>query len=160
MRRAFELGRDQMQLISFAVFMALLAVAGPTPGTDDAKKDLAGLQGAWEVVEFTLDGKPAPDEARKAIKITFEGEKMRLSGPDGIGKREYSFKLIPTKKPSAMDVTPLDGEFQDKTAPAIYELKRDELRFCMPNQVSKVRPTEFKATEGSELGLFVLKRSR
>ena len=153
-------GRDQMRLFLFVVFAALLSMASPSRWGEDAKKGSEGLHGTWEVVEFTADGKPAPEEFRKEIKITFNGEKMLISGPGGIGKREYSFKLDHSKKPKAIDVTPLDGPFKDKTVPAIYELKGDELKFCMPNEETKDRPTEFKAAEGSKLGLFVSKRSK
>jgi uncharacterized protein (TIGR03067 family) len=148
-----------MRLVPFVVFAALLSLAGPSLCADDAKKDLEELQGDWEVVEFIADGKPSPEEVCKEIKIVFKGEKMQLSGPGEIGIREYSFKLDPSKKPKAIDVTALDGPFKDKSVPAIYELEGDELRFCMPNQETKDRPTEFKAAEGSKLGLFVLKRS-
>jgi uncharacterized protein (TIGR03067 family) len=124
-----------------------------------AKKDQEGLQGTWEVVEFVTDGKPVPEEKRKEIKVVFKGEKMTLTGPGGIGKREYSFKLDPGKNPKAIDVTPLDGQFKGKTVPAIYELKGDHLKLCIPNR-GKERPAEFKTAEGSNLGLFVLKRSK
>ena len=149
-----------MRLFPFVVFAALLSMASSSLCADDAKKDSEGLQGTWEVVEFTADGKLYPEEIPKEIKLTFKGEKMLISGPGGIGKREYSFKLDPSKKPKAIDVTPLDGPFKDKTVPAIYELSGDELKFCMPNQETKDRPTEFKASEGSKLGLFVSKRSK
>ena len=149
-----------MKAFPFVVFATLLSMASPSLCGDDAKKDSEGLQGTWEVVEFTADGKSFPEEFRREIRITFKGDKMLILERGGTGKREYSFKLDPSKKPKAIDVTPLDGPFKDKTAPAIYELKGDELKLCMPNQETKDRPTEFKAAKGSKLGLFVLKRSK
>jgi len=148
-----------MRLFLSVVLTFLSLVGAASAQADDAKKDQDGLQGSWEVVELVMDGKPAPEATRKEIKIVFKGEKMTLTGPEGIGKREFSFKLDPSKKPKSIDFNPLEGQFKGKTSPAIYELKRDELKLCMPNR-GKERPTEFKAGEGSNLGLFVLKRSK
>ena len=146
-----------MRRISFIVFATLLSVIGCA---DETRKDSEGLQGTWEVVEFIADGRSLPQEARQEIKIAFKGDKMQISGPGGIGVREYVFKLDPSTMPKAIDVTSLDGPLKDETGTGIYELKENALKLCVPNQETTARPTEFKAPQDSDLGLFVLRRSR
>jgi uncharacterized protein (TIGR03067 family) len=149
-----------MRLSFFSAVLPFLSVVvAASAQVDEGKKDHEAIQGTWEVLEFVQGGKPAPEATRKEMMIVFKGEKMTLTGPEGIGKREYSFRLDPSKKPKAIDVTPLEGQFKGKTSPAIYELKSDELKLCVPNRGND-RPAEFKSAEGSNLGLFVLKRSK
>lgn len=140
--------------------LALTLLAAAVHAADDAKTDLNGLQGKWEVTEFVQNGKPAPEKVTKAVTITFKGDKMRLVGPGGIGEREFTVKLDPEKDPKAIDLTALDGDFKGMTSPAIYELKGKQLKFCMSNRTTTERPKEFKSEEGSSLGLFVLKRGK
>ena len=141
-----------------AIIVTLLAFVSVK--ADDTKNDQEKLQGTWEVTEFVMNGKPAPEEVCKEIKFVFSGDTIKLTGPGGIGKREFKFKLDPTKKPKAIDTIPQEGSFKGKTGPAIYELKGDTLKLCIPNKETTERPKEFKAPKGSNLGLFVLKRSK
>jgi uncharacterized protein (TIGR03067 family) len=142
------------------------AVPAPPAPKDEAAgaaKDQDQLQGTWQVVEFVQDGFTTPAEAAQEIKMTFKGDRMSLVGPEGkggisIGKREFSYKLDPAQKPKILEVSPLDGPFKGKMAPAIYELNGDELKICMPNADVKTPPAELKSTKGSKVGLFVLKR--
>jgi uncharacterized protein (TIGR03067 family) len=131
---------------------------------DDGKKDQERLQGTWKVTEFVMNGKPMSEDERKGITIIFSGDTMTLmtltGSPHNIGKRDYKFKLDPTKKPSAIETIPQDGPFRGKTGPAIYELRGDTLKLCIPNKETTERPKKFEAPEGSNLGLFVLKRLR
>ena len=131
-------------------------------GADDPKKDKDAdkIQGTWEAVEMTIDGRPIPAEEVKEIQIVFTPDKMQLVGKAGIGKREYTYKIDPDTKPKSLDTTPLDGPFKGKTGPAIYELDGDNLKLCIPNKETKDRPADFKAEQGSNLGLFILKRAK
>jgi uncharacterized protein (TIGR03067 family) len=147
-------------LFFWTAFASCLLVALPPVCADDAQRDQDALQGTWKVVELELDGKPANQKLRDAVTFVFADNKMTLAGPKGIGKRHYSFKLDPTKNPKAIDLTALDGPGKGLTGPAIYELKGDELRLCMRNSETKVRPRDFKSWQGSDRGVFKLKRSK
>ncbi len=155
-----------MRQLPFLTAIAVLMLglistqAGDAKKGGGAKKDQEQIQGTWEATEMVMNGRPAPDEVRKGITFTFAGDKMTLTGPGGIGKREYQFKLDPTKKPKAIDTIPQEGPFKGKSGPAIYELKADTLKLCIPNQITNERPKAFESTKGSNLGLFVLKRAK
>jgi uncharacterized protein (TIGR03067 family) len=140
-----------------AILVALscgFAVAAPVESVKDREK----IQGTWEIVEFVIDGRPAPDALRKETRFQFKDDTMVMYSRDG--KREFKFKLDPSKKPRALDVTAVGGPFDGQTNPAIYELSGDNLKLCLPNQTTKDRPAEFKSEKGSNLGYVVLKRAR
>ena len=126
----------------------------------DVKQDQAGLQGTWEVTEFIMNGNSVSEDDRKDLRFVFEGDVMKLTGPGGIGKREYKYQLDPLSTPKSIDTIPQDGPFQGKSGPAIYELQGDVLKLCIPNKETSVRPKEFHSPQGSNLGLFVLKRAQ
>jgi len=124
--------------------------------SEDAKKDQDKLQGTWEVVEMVSNGKPIKEQG---LKVIFDAEKMTLQVGDK-GKREFTYKLDASKQPKAIDTTALDGAFEGKTGPGIYDLGDATLKLCLPNQETKDRPTEFKAEKGSNLVLLTLKRAK
>lgn len=143
-----------------ALLLGLVCAQAGDAKKEAAKKDQKKLQGTWEAAEVVLNGAPVPDDARKGITFTFSADKMTLTGPGGIGKREYTFTLDPTQMPKAIDTVPQDGPFKGKSAPAIYELKGDTLKLCIPNRPTSERPKTLESTKGSSLGLFVLKRAK
>jgi uncharacterized protein (TIGR03067 family) len=140
--------------------VSILACTCVLAFAQDEENDRKKLQGSWEVREFVMNGNPIPEEERSKIKIVFLDDSMKLTGPEGIGTREYKYKLDSSKVPKAIDTIPQDGPFAGKIGPAIYELKDDTLRLCIPNRETNDRPKEFKAPKGSELGLIVLKKSK
>jgi uncharacterized protein (TIGR03067 family) len=68
-----------------------------------------------------------------------------------------TFKLDPSAKPKAIDITGTEGPNKGKTIPAIYELTDDTLTVCY-NLGGKDRPTEFKTKAGTQLFLVTYKR--
>lgn len=127
---------------------------------DDAKRDEDKLQGTWQATEGVLDGKPVPKEPLQRLKVVFSGEKMSIFPLDGDGKQamENTFRVDPSKKPKAIDVTRLEGGGKGKTAKGIYELDGDTLKLCLAIRLENERPTEFAASETSGLVLLTLKR--
>jgi uncharacterized protein (TIGR03067 family) len=136
---------------------AFLLAAFTAAQADDAKTELEKLQGKWEVTAVVFDG--TTTDNLKGVKGVFDKDKLSLIGDEG--KREFSIKLDPTKKPKAIDMTALDGDCKDKTNPAIYQLEGDMLRLCMFNEPGNTkRPTELASKEGSKLLLMTFKRSK
>ncbi len=127
---------------------------------DDIQKDQDSLQGSWEVIDLHMNGKPAPAKLIKALKFSFDGDNMMLIGPPGIGKRKYRFKLYPDKKPKAIDLMAVEGPAKGLMVPAIYELKNQQLKLCIPNGPTRIRPLSFKSYAGSDRGVFTLRRVR
>ena len=72
-------------------------------------------------------------------------------------KPEFTVKLDPSKKPKAIDATPLAGAFKGKTVLGIYQLEGEELRICLPKQGDKERPSDFKSPEGSDRALMTFR---
>ena len=140
-------------------FCLALAVSLSTAAAlyaEGPKRDTDAIQGAWNLVDRVYRGKSEP---LKDATLTFTDDKLLLSGFDGPGsKREFSFKLDPSKKPKTMDLTAIDGRYKGKSFPAIYELKDGDLKLCLSNDEKNLeRPTEFKSEEGSQLMVLVLK---
>jgi uncharacterized protein (TIGR03067 family) len=125
---------------------------------DDASKEQEKLQGRWTATQFVANGREVPQDEGKAITFAFDGEKIRMEGPGGVGQREYTFKLDPAKKPKGIDMTIVDGPYKGDVVPGIYELDGDTLTLCLPNKPMTGRPAEFKSAQGSQLALFHLKR--
>jgi RNA polymerase sigma-70 factor (ECF subfamily) len=132
--------------------------APKTEGADREKQtrdDLDRLQGTWEVTEVVFDGKPV--DGFQDASAVFDKDKMSLIGQGG--KKEYRIKLDPSKKPRAIDLTSLDGEFEGSN-PAIYQLDGDTLKLCMFNEPgNKKRPTEVASNEGSKLLLMTFQKN-
>jgi uncharacterized protein (TIGR03067 family) len=137
-----------------AAGVGVLVLAAITAArADDAKKELEQLQGKWEVTEVLFDGKAL--DGFESVRAEFEKDKMSLLG------KAFSFKLDPSKKLKAIDLTALDGDCKDKTNPAIYQLEDDKLILCMFNDPGNTkRPTELASKEGSKLLLMTFKRSK
>jgi uncharacterized protein (TIGR03067 family) len=149
-----------MRLFSLVALLAMGVTACPSLVADDSEPDLAGLQGTWEIVEASVNGKPQTDEARKAgFKIICEGRKMTLHTVDA-GGRVHSFTLDPSKKPKAIDIdVTVDGTTKGRMLfLAIYDLGQDELKLCMPIQSTEKRPTAFCEDDSQGLIFYRLKR--
>ena len=71
----------------------------------------------------------------------------------------WTYKLDPTKKPIAIDLTTKSGG-KEITYPCIYKLEGDELTFCLQNYPDKGRPQNFEPKAGSGIGKFVYKRAK
>jgi len=128
----------------------------------DAKSDVERIQGTWGVVYVESDGNPAPEELR-TLRFVFDGEKLWMDNTAAGGqsqKTELTFKLDQTKKPNALDYSPLDGPGKGQVAACIYELNGDTLKLVVRTGKKDIekRPTEFKTAPGSYSALFELKR--
>jgi uncharacterized protein (TIGR03067 family) len=127
----------------------------------DAKKDLEKFQGDWAVTSMVRGENSAPKELIDSITFTFMGDKMTMSSNEGVEKRrEFTIKLDPSKKPSAIDATPLDGPHKGKLGSGIYQLTGNDLKIYIPNKDGKERPTDFKPDAAGDYVLLSLVRKR
>jgi uncharacterized protein (TIGR03067 family) len=136
----------------FVLAMGLL-VAADKPKKEDGKKGVKGLDGTWEVVSATRDGKA--NENAKGDKVVFAGNNVTVQGQDG--EHKGTVQVDPKKK--TMDFTPTEGEQKGQTFKGIYELKKGELKVCLA-EPGKDRPKEFTSEEGSGRMLVVMKRAK
>jgi uncharacterized protein (TIGR03067 family) len=136
-----------MTLREFAAIALVVSCSSAAWG-DDAK--VGTLEGTWLPSAAELGGKPFPDEIRKTIRLELKGDRYTVTA--GTESDRGTFKLDPSAKPKALDITGTEGPNQGKTILAIYERNGDTLRVCY-DLGGKGRPTEFKTTAGSPLFL-------
>jgi uncharacterized protein (TIGR03067 family) len=151
----------------------ILAASVSVPGTgraqdagtkddDQAKKDLASLQGSWVIVAREYMGKKATEEEVEHLK----GEMVIKDNTvtqwaEEQGKKEVistsTFRLDAKARPKAVDVTRTTGDLKGRTTLGIYELDGDSLKVCYSFQGEK-RPTEFATKADRKSFLLVYKR--
>lgn len=131
-----------MKRQAFALVAAALVIAGLVHAGDDGKGDLKAIQGTWTA---GLEG--------KKVNLTFSGSKFSI---DFDGKTfKGSFRLDPTKKPKAIDLSIEDGpekEVVGKTSLGIYAFDGDQLKWCGGEPGESKRPADFPAKEGDGPG--------
>jgi uncharacterized protein (TIGR03067 family) len=142
---------------ALGVGVVLLAVVGAGVA-QDAKKEMAQLEGEWTMVSGERDGQSVPDEMRKTAKrIVKDAETTVEIGGQLFMKAKFA--IDPAKKPKTIDYTVIGGANDGKKVLGIYEVDGDTVKFCfaLPD---KDRPTEFTAKEGSGWTLSVWKRAK
>jgi uncharacterized protein (TIGR03067 family) len=139
-------------------FVLTLALVTPVAlggrKTDDAKK----LRGTWTLVSGEDQGKPIPPEKLKGNRVAISDKTIVASDRDNKKVYVMTYKLDPSQKPHAIDMTVVEGDekLKGKSAKGIYELKGDTLRLAYA--FAGARPTEFATQKGDKQLSFVLKR--
>ena len=142
---------------------ALLATIGlaAVAVADDAadKKDKEALQGTWMAVSGEKEGKE--DTEAKEHALVFEGDKFSIKRGDNVIVRG-TFKINTSKSPKTMDMEISEGpeDVKGKTAQAIYQLKGDELTWCVTHPGCGERPEKFATKEGVKQLLVKFKRAK
>jgi uncharacterized protein (TIGR03067 family) len=124
---------------------------------DDIKKAKEKLQGTWVVTGAEQAGEKT--DQMNGQQLTVKGDDFTATDKGNVVFKA-TFKVDPTKKPAAIDVTVAEGEEKGKTALGIYSLEKDELKFCFAEPGTKDRPTEFATKKDSKLMLITLKREK
>ena len=142
-----------MRLALFTLLALTLSAYAGEKG--DGKEDLKKLQGTWKVVALEADGKAQPKE-KSPKEIVIEGKKLTGLGP------EMTVTLDPGKKPKWVDLT-FKREGKLYPVRAIYEVRGDELKVCIPlaekgKLFENKRPTGFE-TKGKAVMLLKARRA-
>jgi len=132
------------------VLVAGLPVAADVSQTNPAKTDKDYLQRTWVVESFRGFADPSVQEDFKHLKLTVRGDEILARYGEKTAKASY--KLDPTKRPTAIDVTLLDGpeKVRGKTFHGIYLLEGDVLRIAYRDP-GKPRPEEFILRDGGDV---------
>jgi uncharacterized protein (TIGR03067 family) len=126
---------------------------------DAVKKEMAKFQGNWKAVSILRNGEEGlPEEDLKKLLLTVEGDKRILKVDDNVVSRG-TYKLDPTKKPKAIDITVAEGPLQGKTVVGIYEIDGDTQKICLALEGTE-RPKEFSSKADSGHLLQVFKREK
>ena len=138
--------------------LLLLLIAGsliftPLKNNKVVEEDWKMIEGNWIPVSFEINGQKLPEESFKNTQLVLTDGNYKYQNDQG------TYKLIPTEKPKAMDITGTAGPNQGKTILAIYELTGDTLRICY-DLGGKTRPSEFSTMAGTKQFLAYYKRSK
>jgi uncharacterized protein (TIGR03067 family) len=123
---------------------------------DEAKTDREAIQGKWVIASLTVNGQERSADTFKNLRLEIKGDKYIITQDGEAASR--TFKLDPTKKPKAIDITYDDGPNKGKTSRAIYAVEGDTLTFCRHEQPEMERPKGFGAEAGSGRVLITWKR--
>src|SRR5712692_8409755 len=146
-----------MKMPSSLLIIFSFWIAVDSPKNDEANMEQEKMQGTWAAVSYVENGQEV--EPKKAwIRWVFKGDKVTF--PYAVDEASVSgtFKLDPSKKPKAIDMTfsPAPGEKKDRTMQGIYEMEGDTLKICCgPHGVK--RATEFKSKAGTKHIMVVFK---
>ena len=128
---------------------------------EDAQKDQEALQGTWRPVSSEQGGKDQTDEAKEHALI-FEKDTFTVKRGDQV-LLKGTFKVDPSKKPRAIDMTITEGRRDDdkgKELHGIYELTKDGLKWCTSMPGGTDRPKEFSTKEGTRELFVTLKKEK
>jgi len=140
---------------ALGLVLAAGAATGQEPRAEDARGDLAGLQGTW-VRE--LNG--------KTYVVNFNGDRFTtmFEFAEGSSAASGTITIDPTRKPGHMDWKFVDGtgraeKLKGKSAQTIYRLDGDTFRFCARRLDG--RPEDFPDREGVDEYIYlVFKRAK
>jgi uncharacterized protein (TIGR03067 family) len=148
--------------LALSVF-ALLPLCAVQAQDDAVKKELAKLEGTWDIVSGVERGQPSSEQLLKNLKFVFKGNQLTFAGDDVMAKKvgKIAVKIDATTTPKCIDfkLSVDAGALKDRLLEGIYEWKGDELKLCI-SEVAGNRPLDFEAKEGSNRVLFVLKRQK
>jgi len=125
---------------------------------DAARKDLAALQGTWNLVAMEAEGDDVPADAIKGWHAVYEGDALTLHSETEV-RRHGITTLDPSRNPKAINTWDQDGPYDDRTVPGIYELKGDSLKLCFARP-GEQRPTEFTTKKGTGVLLVIYERKK
>ena len=148
-----------MKYLLTALVVSLLLAAEDKK--DEVKKDQEALQGSWKVVSSEAGGKDQTEQFKDHL-LVFEGDTFALKKGDEVGLKG-TFKLDPSKKPRAIDLTITEGGREGekgKVLHGIYEVGKDTLKWCTAEPGGTDRPKEFSTKEGINHMLVTLKKDK
>ena len=135
--------------VTALAFVLVLSTVPAEEKKDDAKKDQEALQGTWRVVSVQDSGQAEPPDG---VILVFEKDNFTVKKGDQL-LFKGTFKLDPSKRPKAIDMTVTQSEERETTGKelhGIYELTKDGLKWCTGEPGETDRPTEFATKEGAK----------
>jgi uncharacterized protein (TIGR03067 family) len=113
--------------------------------------DTQRIQGEWSLISGERHGEEFPAEAIKNVKLTFAGNVLKTTKPDG--ETEATFVLHPEMDPKGIDL-----DMEGNLGLGIYKLDGNSLSI-LHGEIEEPRPKEFAAVKDGALTLLVLRRS-
>ena len=113
--------------------------------------DTQRIQGEWSLISGERHGQKFPAEAIKNVKLTFAGNVLRTTKPDG--ETEATFVLHPELDPKGIDL-----DMEGNLGLGIYKLDGNSLSI-LHGEIEQPRPKDFGAIKDGTLTLLVLRKS-
>ena len=127
-------------------------------GDDTAKKDLAQMQGVWNVTELVEKGEKLPAKDLTPVKVVILASKMTLTD-NGVFREEITLKFnATTQKIKAIDFVYTKGPNTGKSERGIYEINGDTIKICVNETQNGGRPVAFVSTKNNGCSVAVLQR--
>jgi uncharacterized protein (TIGR03067 family) len=139
--------------------LSVLAASGQAGKPDAGGDDLKAVQGTWTMVFAASGGQALPPEGIAHHQLVMRDDKYTLFKEEDKVNDHGTFKLDPTAKPRAIDITEDQGPNKGVTSRGIYLLDGDIFIVCY-NLPHMGRPTTFTSRADSSIFLFIYKRER
>jgi uncharacterized protein (TIGR03067 family) len=143
---------------SCLIVAVLLAFGAAPPAVDPAKRELARLQGTWEMHALEVNGEEVPARKLKGTTLTIKGDKYVVKVKDA--EHEVTIVLDPTKDPKAIDMYLPDGIEAPKLGKGVYDLDGDTFRVCRHQMPGEDRPTQIGSWPNTNLFVVTWKRKQ
>jgi uncharacterized protein (TIGR03067 family) len=140
------------------VLAVVLGIAAAPPQLDESKKELARLQGTWEMAALEVNGEEVPQKKLKGTTLTIRGDRYIVKVKDT--SHETTIKLDPTKDPKAIDMYFPDGVEVPKLSKGVYDLDGDTFRLCRHQMPGEERPTQIGSWANTNLFVVTWKRKK
>jgi uncharacterized protein (TIGR03067 family) len=114
--------------------------------------DTHRIQGEWSLIAGERHGEMFSAEAINNVTLTFSGNVLRTSKPDG--ETEATFVLHPETDPKGIDL-----DMEGNVGLGIYKLDGDSLSI-LHGEIEQPRPKDFSAITDGTLTLLELRKSR
>jgi uncharacterized protein (TIGR03067 family) len=112
------------------------------------------LRGAWEVVSFSVSGKPV--DVAALSQFAFDDGQLTVREKTETLKTEYTLDVA--KKPKQLVLSAFFSQ-EGRPVRTIYSLKEDTLTICLDPRPGAAPPTDLETKEGDGRTLITLRRA-
>lgn len=140
-----------------ATLVAVLALSLGAPKIKDPVDKDPSVVGYWQLMEWTIDGVDQQAGQNYVHQYTADGRRILKLG-DSDPDEGRTFKVVPGKKPHAIDLFRPSGQPAPDQFKAIYKIDGDTFTLVIAQGVGLDRPTSFDVTGGTNLTRMVFRR--
>lgn len=123
----------------------------------EAQAEREKLRGTWQLLYSETDGKPAPIERVRGLRVVMKGDSYSVWSGDQEVMSNITFQIDPTQSPKTTDDTLIGPDNKVSLIHGIYKLEGDSLVSCV-GEIDRKRPDDFSTSPGSERTLRVFQK--